>query len=61
MEKLETYFGNNPIYAIISGTAGILSNFIDAINPIVQFMIGVGSLVVIGLTIEAKIKERKKT
>ena len=59
MERIETYLGQNPILALISGFTSILSSITDVINPLINTFIGIGSLVVIILTIEAKIKERK--
>ena len=59
MERIETYLGQNPILALISGFTSIFSSITDVINPLINTFIGIGSLVVIILTIEAKIKERK--
>lgn len=59
MERIETYLGQNPILALMSGFTSILSSITDVINPLINTFIGIGSLVVIILTIEAKIKERK--
>ena len=59
MERIETYLGQNPILALMSGFTSIFSSITDVINPLINIFIGIGSLVVIILTIEAKIKERK--
>ncbi len=59
MEKIETYLGQNPILAIVSGATSILSSLTESLNPIVNLLIAIGSLIVILLTIEAKLKERK--
>ena len=59
MERIETYLGQNPILSLISGFTSIFSSITDVINPLINTFIGIGSLVVIILTIEAKIKERK--
>lgn len=59
MDRLETYLGTHPYYAIISGFTSVLTAFIYIINPILQFMIGIGSFIIIILTIESKIKDIK--
>jgi len=59
MEKIETYLGQNPILAIVSGATSILYSLTESLNPIVNLLIAIGSLIVILLTIEAKLKERK--
>ena len=59
MERMETYFGQHPIYAFTTGLTTLFTNFIKDFNPFLQFFIGIGSFFIILLTIEAKLKERK--
>ena len=59
MENVETYFGNNPILAIVSGISSLVISFIDALNPILQTLTLIGSFIIIVLTIESKIKDIK--
>lgn len=59
IEKVEAYLSNNPTISITSGFTSILTGMLGVFTPIIQTLIAIGSLIIILLTIEAKIKERK--
>jgi len=60
MSRIEDYLGTHPAYALLSAITSILTSFSQVVHPTLNLLIGFGSLIVIGLTIEAKLKERKK-
>ena len=59
IEKVEAYLSNNPTISITSGVTSILTGMLGVFTPIIQTLIAIGSLIIILLTIEAKLKERK--
>lgn len=59
MDRLETYFGQNPLFAIVSGASSLVVSLIDSLNPILQTLTLIGSFIIIVLTIESKIKDIK--
>ena len=59
MDNIETFFGQNPILAIVSGISSLVISFIDTLNPILQTLTLIGSFIIIILTIESKIKDIK--
>lgn len=59
MDRLETYFGQNPLFAIVSGASSLVVSLIDSLNPILQTLTMIGSFIIIVLTIESKIKDIK--
>ena len=60
MSNTETFLAHNPIIGFISTMVGFIAPFISDINPVLQFLTLCFGLVIGGLTIEAKHKERKK-
>lgn len=60
MSNTETFLAHNPIIGLISTMVGFIVPFISEINPVLQFFTLCFGLVIGGLTIEAKLKERKK-
>ena len=60
MENVETYLGQHPILAVISGISSFVIGLFDFLNPILQTLTLIGSLFIIILTIESKLKERNE-
>jgi len=60
MERIESYLSQNPTISITSGFTSLLTGILGIFTPIVQTLIAIGSLIIIVLTIEAKLKERNE-
>lgn len=60
MERIESYLSQNPTISITSGFTSLLTGILGVFTPIVQTLIAIGSLIIIVLTIEAKLKERNE-
>ena len=60
IERIESYLSQNPTISITSGFTSLLTGILGIFTPIVQTLIAIGSLIIIVLTIEAKLKERNE-
>lgn len=60
MTSSEALLAKHPSIGFISTLIGFITPFISSVLPVVQLLVAIVGLVIGLLTIEAKLKERKK-